>query len=426
MRKNQANRRGFTLVELLVVIAIIGILAGLTIVGIGAARRAATAGKMSMETTQLSQAVEEYKLKYGDYPPDFSNPAAVNRHFKKAFPKIAQMQLNLLANAMARYTPAGDLAQGIDEAEALVFCLGGFSDDPKYPFTGTGGPLQLKATLVIDNGTSGVADGTDLERIDNYQYNTDRNPGFYDFQGRLTLVPNFVPVVSYDDLFDTTAATNYGVTPVWDPSLGNNDPSSLSTANYSATVTSDPFPVFQPEGRVMPYVYFESRSYAFTSASGYYFNRYGPRPPSSIDYQGVARPYKSNEMNTSALASATLPATLEGLDAVRFYVNKNSFQIICAGADDHFGGVYELVAGGGTSAAVNFIPDTGTAFRANSITSADWPASGNAASLGIDPKSSQFKYDDMSLTSASTKFPNAQQDNLTNFTNGGELINNIK
>ncbi|MGL4943183.1 MAG: type II secretion system protein [Thermoguttaceae bacterium] len=82
------QRRGFTLVELLVVVAIIAILAGMIMVGGSAAFRTAREAATRMEMTNLERALEMYKTKYGEYPPDFSDYDAFERHFKKRWPRV--------------------------------------------------------------------------------------------------------------------------------------------------------------------------------------------------------------------------------------------------------------------------------------------------------------------------------------------------
>lgn len=59
---------GFTLIELVAVIAIIGVLATITFnVALGVRSRARL-GKARVEIAALAQALEAYKLQYGDYP----------------------------------------------------------------------------------------------------------------------------------------------------------------------------------------------------------------------------------------------------------------------------------------------------------------------------------------------------------------------
>ena len=69
-RKSQiANFRAFTLVELLVVIAIMGVLAGFTIPVLKTVRAAQQKKVARAELDHLATALENYKAKYGAYPP---------------------------------------------------------------------------------------------------------------------------------------------------------------------------------------------------------------------------------------------------------------------------------------------------------------------------------------------------------------------
>ena len=148
-------RRAFTLVELLVVITIIGILAALVTAGAVRALNAAKRASIKTEIDQLDMAFERYKNDFGSYPPNLFfggcvNPANVNagdsrrqllladvkRHLKKAFPRHQEPDLVL------------HLLVGMSPAEATVFWLRGFSDNPKFPLTGTGGPVFNSATAI--------------------------------------------------------------------------------------------------------------------------------------------------------------------------------------------------------------------------------------------------------------------------------------
>mgnify|MGYP003336251906 FL=1 len=90
------SRRGFTLVELLVVIAILSILAALLAWGVNAARISMLRSAQSAEIQMIATAVEAYRSKYGDYPPDGSSWPAMEQHLRKAFPDILITELNLL------------------------------------------------------------------------------------------------------------------------------------------------------------------------------------------------------------------------------------------------------------------------------------------------------------------------------------------
>ena len=76
--------------ELMVVIIIIAILAGLLIPAIGGAVRRAKNAKIALEIAALSQALERYKMEYGEYPPDFAdrretNETFINQHLSRIF-----------------------------------------------------------------------------------------------------------------------------------------------------------------------------------------------------------------------------------------------------------------------------------------------------------------------------------------------------
>jgi prepilin-type N-terminal cleavage/methylation domain-containing protein len=174
-----ANRAGFTLVELLVVITIIGVLAALiTAAGAGALKRARQA-KIKTEVDQMAMALQTYKDTAGSYPPnsqtDDTSLAAealtsttplnetqvvddIKRHLKQAFGRSNEPPslINALAGmAVSDTNVPHNLPGGMTAGEAVVFWLGGFSSDPKYPISGEGGPSyridNLSAPATADN-----------------------------------------------------------------------------------------------------------------------------------------------------------------------------------------------------------------------------------------------------------------------------------
>ncbi|RME03006.1 MAG: type II secretion system protein [Planctomycetota bacterium] len=64
------RKSGFTLVEILVVVAIIGILLTILIAAIGGMRRKAKIEATKGLISRVVSAIEEYKKKWGNYPPD--------------------------------------------------------------------------------------------------------------------------------------------------------------------------------------------------------------------------------------------------------------------------------------------------------------------------------------------------------------------
>src|SRR3954468_17726859 len=161
--------RGFTLVELLVVIAIIGILAALIAVAAIGALKSARRTEIKAEINQMDGGFNEVKNKNTAFPPNCktdgtggTNPinearvlADLKRYMKLAYPRhqepdeliAALVGLNKDGTSINIQKP---MAGGLTAAEAIVFWLGGFSQDPKFPISGEGGPSYA----VIDQNAS--------------------------------------------------------------------------------------------------------------------------------------------------------------------------------------------------------------------------------------------------------------------------------
>lgn len=302
------SRPGFTLVELLIAIAIIGILMSLTVTAV---TRAITRGRETasrLEINALSQAIEQYNLKYGDYPPDGSSEQVLLRHVRKIFPRISQLNLDLLTQLTRdRGSNANQFsAVAMDRAEALVFFLGGFSGDPTRPFTGEGGPLKQV--------------GNDPTKIASYEYNGTRDNAFYDFDtNRLTIARSAA---------GTLLSTDEKMLGVADPLHGGED----QLPAYLARV-----------GTPTPLVYFDSRTYGNVGSAGY--NGY---LAGLTEYGGV-RPYMTNS-NAGGATYADL----------KFH-NDSTFQIISPGLDGVFGACVSVDPNKPEASPVYFVTQTGVA-----------------------------------------------------------------
>jgi prepilin-type N-terminal cleavage/methylation domain-containing protein len=160
-------RAGFTLVELLVVVAIIAILAGLITVAASRAIVTARVATIRTEINQLETALELYKQKYGEYPPDFTNAAAVTRHVQMMFPRYTGNALNDIAAAYG----ASDVTK-LSPASALVIWLGGvpaakgstvpagFNADPANPFQW--GTPRIAPLMTFDTNRLKIVNGGTL------------------------------------------------------------------------------------------------------------------------------------------------------------------------------------------------------------------------------------------------------------------------
>ncbi|TWT93668.1 type II secretion system protein [Neorhodopirellula pilleata] len=422
-RSARVLRTGFTLVEILVVIAIIGILMAILVPAVTNSIKTAKETAIRLEIDLISQALEAYKLKYGDYPPDFSDWKSVERHFRKAFPEIDDSELKLLAQYthldenFDRVPLTADLdprsttgsfthyRQAIDAAEALVFCLGGFSQDKKHPFTGSGGPLSL-----ITSPSASVVAGYGL-----HQYNVDRDNAFMDFSEGLNLFVANDPTSSTPNPCGASSAYTFSGDEYVATVVGTSVSDAFSARATSGPFASlvflvDPFPVYSLGDELNPVVYFNSRTYTNTftptfektpgaSSTDWLVNGGGTdnrwhalniymHPASSAEF-GVARPYLSSQADTNGVGF--------------LWAERSRFQLISAGLDQSYGGV--VLAG---------VVDPVTASTAGAAGTVNVFATGQSANaLGtLSGSGAVDKYEETTGVYGSVK---PQLDNITNF-----------
>ncbi len=281
--KRRSRVFGFTLVEMLVVISIIAILAALLIPTVGRVMRQQRTSAISIEITNLAQAVEAYKLKNKDYPPDFSNVFGVQDHMKKAFPRN---QLNVAA--WLTTPPAANQLdpRALDPSEALVFWLGGgLKKNQRNPIRGTGEKdiyFEFKTEQLVDSDGDGWMEYTSEHSGDApYVYFDGRILNDYHFDyGNRTCTPTNLPAV---------CAYAWAVYPPRAPGMG---------------------------------VVCVGRNVAVPDIS-----------PSKF---GVVRPYRTNTP-VPANDNTTHPVTnMPGVNDTT-WINPGKFQIISAGLDEAFG-----------------------------------------------------------------------------------------
>ncbi|HBJ35108.1 MAG TPA: protein containing Prepilin-type cleavage/methylation [Planctomycetaceae bacterium] len=349
-------KHGFTLVELMIAIVIIGILMAIAIPAVNRTIVAAKQTKIRLEINALEQAVEQYMQKFGDYPPDGSSQDVVIRHMRRRFPRIAEPDVSLLTRLTSVRGTTTPSAVAMDRAEALVFFLGGFSDDSLHPLTGEGGPVAL-----IPGRTAGSTN------IDDYQYNATRDNSLFDFDpSRLTYARanDTAPLLSVDES-------------VW------------SGADLNEAGGVDVLPVYLSGGaEPAPIVYFDSRTYGLVAPGVYN----GFRHPTL----GAIRPYKTGR-DIKPPGGATYGSVDAAFAAVPFH-NPKTFQIISPGLD----GLYGTLVGTAGGLPVHYITETGTPVFPND--SAANPAGLAVTAPGIGPR----------FQEGGTEV-NGHLDNITNF-----------
>lgn len=367
VRVSSRPPRGFTLVEVLVVIAIITIVMGITIPAVTSMIAKGKTATIRAEISGIEKAVQQYLEKYGDYPPDFSSWSVVERHYNKLFPRMSTNDKTLLFNLLHTGSPAVFQAAELDRAEALVWTLGGYSDDIQRPFTGPGGPLEWTGNG-SNNYTDGSVTDTDRQSPANFQANIDRAFAFFDFKPAQ---------LNYSDVDAASAVT------------GSN--------RRLSTDDGDHFPTYAAQAGGAPYVYFDSRTYTlYDTPIGDYngFNGGG---------FGVVRPFYSTNSNANR-TTANYASDTAALAAWQF-IKPDSFQIISAGLDDIFGATASFDVDGDTvDEPVYFQYATGTAVAPR--TDVSTPAALQIADVR--------GYQETSVFGGIEEF---QLDNVTNFSN---------
>lgn len=405
-QRNDARRSGFTLVELLVVITIIAAIAGLTIPAVGVVIKSVRQSAMKAEISNIEQGIDAYNNKYNDYPPDFSDWNIVKRHYLKIFPDIANSELNLLfalcdtfpdndPTAVPPTSPAPTYDPFVmDRAEALVWSLGGFSSDPQYPFTGSGGPLELPPSIIID----GTPTPTNPAIASHYQYRAIRNAPFIDFEPKRLLLRS---------TSSTNGPSYNSGSGAYDRNVSTDEPRNISGTFPALYQTPDIFPSYVLREGHKPVVYFDSRTYAWNNgriSDPIVFNAYvsyendtdiGSLDPDTID--GI-RPVYTPQPNTPPAGGYA--ATFGPSAASWQFANPSSFQLLAPGLDGRFGYLLDLNGVSPSDAAPVYWRTDGVLMRL---------VDGGAA----QPVPNVSRFD---ITGAEPRASNSMRDNQSNFT----------
>jgi hypothetical protein len=214
----------------------------------------------------------------------------LQRHLKQAFPRHQEPQELILKLAgLATNSSGQQLAGGMSAAEALVFWLGGFSSDAKYPISGEGGPAYPIESL-------GNAQNRALDPIDNRNWT-------FPFE-----VARLGPRDSEDNYFDKD---------------------STRFIEYSVNINGRPqfrrinFWQYAPRRSTQPYLYFDTSRHpptaAFDPPAATALSQLGP------DGQGL---HVHALKKRSASANSDVPIQ---------YIDPDGFQILHCGDDDAWG-----------------------------------------------------------------------------------------
>lgn len=201
------NFLGFTLIELLVVISIIGVLAGLTFPVLNRLKGAQQKRVARAELEVIQTALENYKAKYGTYPPGNQNPGNAT-YFPACLPQLYYELSGVALNGNVFKTLNGDqsltsaqvkAAYGVD---GFVNCSKGSGDDStaaknflpdlkqnRYYFywTNNAAPTAILVTSVGGPDPTYLPLGTSDVNPIRYVYPGVRNPGSYDLWVQLKI-----------------------------------------------------------------------------------------------------------------------------------------------------------------------------------------------------------------------------------------------
>ena len=297
------RRSGFTLVELLAVIMIIALLAGLVTPAVMRAMSSARTAAVKAEIDLLHMALVNYKNEYGSFPPadmrGLWNGSAVNqnhaayKHLQRIFPRISE------PTNTGEASPYYWMSQ-MSPAQALVFWLQGFYDNPQYPLT-NGIPINAVTPRSGDSGGS--------------------RKGLFDFDEARLIGAN-----AYFLVTSTTSGLPISTVPT----------QTFMTRNNPAIAAFDrDYPVYFPKqaNTGLPYVYFPASTYNSVPAGSVPATL--PPPTTSVLYY-QAKSTTGNDSYVSPYFDSSPPSQPSW---AQLHANADSFQLIAAGADGTYGNV---------------------------------------------------------------------------------------
>lgn len=350
MKRFRSERQGFTLIELLIVVVIIGVLVALLLPVVGAAIKRTREAQVTSEINGLATALQQFKTRYGDYPPsrvylnesgyfpvgstatlagngttDVTLGALASRslqYLRKFFPRApfridqpafqagSSAWFDFDGNGVMRPYNANDPLYGgtileghqclvwflggvpeVDPVSGAVLGVSGFGKNPMNPFSN-----HIRTDPRYNNGP-------------NPMYSETRSTPFYDFKAnRLIADPNHRNgFVGYYDTLGVASSVAAGTSPL----------------NFFAYFSSYGGSGYDPND-----VNFVESDNNGVSPLTCAFNSDSPVYSASGSASRIAISPSPNPYTTSL--------TLGG-NGVTAWQNRNTFQIISAGADGVYG-----------------------------------------------------------------------------------------
>jgi prepilin-type N-terminal cleavage/methylation domain-containing protein len=211
------NGFGFTLIELLVVISIIGVLAGLTFPVLKSLKGVQQKRVARAELEVIQTALDNYKAKYGTYPPGNAASALVPQLYYELSGVRFNSSSQIFTTLDGRYVISKADVQNAYGVDGIVNCSVGSGDDDKQAKNFLIKFNEAKQSATVTNDSFGKKvypttaiitsvggpdpayqplGGEDLNPI-RYQYPGVRNPGSYDLwiqlkiSGKTNLICNW-------------------------------------------------------------------------------------------------------------------------------------------------------------------------------------------------------------------------------------------
>jgi general secretion pathway protein G len=154
-----SRSNGLTLIELLAVIAIIGVLATLTFGLARGVRERAAIGKARVEIAAIAQALESYRVKYGDYP-QTSNAATMLQCLIGKLgptgvaladrPLVEMIRFSTVNDSDPFTVPTALLADPFGQSYKYAYKTGGSWKNPSFVLYSTGPDGAVQGSLPAD------------------------------------------------------------------------------------------------------------------------------------------------------------------------------------------------------------------------------------------------------------------------------------